>query len=627
MSDSSSEDDDFYSFLDAPTPAYIGVPEHTTIFLVQEVTMSENSTIKLLNGSVTLVLRNQIEKSVAYVKKILEDGVRLETGIFNFDYLSKEASNIDKFTLLYDINVRNSDVTWRRYTERNSTTQTYFTSTLKDDFMLGRDIQYNFPDIYDYTLAVEMASKKVNLLCVFPSTIDNRNYRNIFSRESLKERYFPKFEMSDDTIRHAICSGALLSYVENEGGRSPVVYDNNCEYVECTLPLDENEAQIYEYDVMIFNSIHMGVNDAIASNFLINIGDIVTVHVRNFELLKTMTDLSNIPVRRDQSIEYNREIYSLDLLWKNRAKNMIMAGINVSLYVLNTDLVLQPIASRFSVSTNVVTVLTAALSNLSPMVVSDIVVAMCTVYSNPNVSYVTFTEKVTLDIRIEVLFGILVAQTLFSASVVSLSNRRFVNNYIALYIVRDCCHDVDLPQNLRFTGSYSSWLSSEDKLYDVARNYNIMHNEVQNFLTLYLRDSIAHIVMRPRYGPTSLDIPWGDGGLADVINTIPLFDNAISRRFRLILPATPYPLENLMEFQGQRLNALITAMGDMVSSSRGPLKSTIGDRYSKVFVDKVDSLSGLFRLLVTRLPLVSSLPYADNVVRGNLKRGKNCYSS
>jgi hypothetical protein len=58
-----------------------------------------------------------------------------------------------------------------------------------------------------------------------------------------------------------------------------------------------------------------------------------------------------------------------------------MGSLLFNLYAIDTDMALKPIVSRFAVSTSVMNVLSASLSNLTPIAIADVAVALkCSVH-------------------------------------------------------------------------------------------------------------------------------------------------------------------------------------------------------------------------------------------------------
>lgn len=114
---------------------------------------------------------------------------------------------------------------------------------MKNELLLDSSCKYNFPDAHDFLKAAEIASEQINLL-VTPKSEINRGYRNALTKEVLCDRYFPGFEMSDEQTRIVVSSNSIRNYIENGTGRTPVLWDRNVEYTQCTLPLTAEEANI-----------------------------------------------------------------------------------------------------------------------------------------------------------------------------------------------------------------------------------------------------------------------------------------------------------------------------------------------------------------------------------------------
>lgn len=214
------------------------------------------------------------------------------SGLLTFQYVDKDNVTIDDFPLIYDIEARNNDISWRLHTNRRYNVETYFVCSLRKEFLLSKDIHYRFPDIHDYSLAVSLALRQISMLRVPKSETNLNTFRNFFQEWALKGRFFSSFEMFDYDIRVGVCTGALLTYIENGEGRTPMEYDRNIEYTSCTLPLDAEEAAIYNDSARILDIMHIGAIEASNNNYMIHIGDTVTIMVRHYEALGTQYDLA-----------------------------------------------------------------------------------------------------------------------------------------------------------------------------------------------------------------------------------------------------------------------------------------------------------------------------------------------
>lgn len=576
-----------------------------------------NSTIA--NGALfSITFQHSRSVDAAFVKHLTTPFSQLPP-LISFNWVSGRETNISKLPLLYDIAPLNMNSDWRLANkDRISEPDTIILRKIKDELLYRTTYDLNVPVLENLTVALEMTLGNHTLVSCFKSHPNVLTGDDTVNSEAIEPRLFSGDSIDNNSARRRLISDYLSSFTRSGPGNSlKPQEDPHRNYCQVRLPLSYDEIQLYNVKMNVYESMVISYAEARLMMRSIRLLDHSAIYICRLDDILNDVPPAALRISKPHCVRFMRRIYCLTRMFANHADDGITRGLRIQMFGDDPDMTYSMVCDSFGVSTTMTSPLTSSLRYLDPSVLCDISVAMCKVYTNPNLYSITLSDlPIELGHTLPDLYGILTFQALFCSTVVSRETKMCLNNYIARFIVENVTLNSDIKTVLD-VGIYSltSWFNDSDKLRILYSYFGVLPPILQSFLNIYFGVSTSpHLADLVLVGDNALDMPYADHRLMGDLVHINLWNGNVNDIFNrpLINPISPYSYGEMTNWTGAHLSATMTALTEVIANSNSLLKS-VCRRYKGAMSNGTARLKGLFNPLIERVYLVASSPYSDDV--------------
>ena len=206
--------------------------------------------------------------------------------------------------------------------------------------------------------------------------------------------------------------------------------------------------------------------------------------------------------------------------------------------------------------------------------VTQIAVALCKCYTNPNIYSVELgSMPFVYNFDLATVTGFFVLQLLFHASIVRGDHRIYIKNYLVYIIATEFQYKgIILPPQLDCSKtSRDVWFSECDRIPFLLSMYNNLNESAKTFLRLYLKfDGRTPSAINTEFEPgETLYTPYAGGRELHEYVRLQFwqtvnFSHIHTGNIDLILP---YPIREILDWSGGDLKNLIDAFCEMIYQS------------------------------------------------------------
>lgn len=151
------------------------------------------------------------------------------------------------------------------------------------------------------------------------------------------------------------------------------------------------------------------------------------VYVKRMAATLADKDKEAVRIAKKQCMIYNRLVYTINTAFAQHADNGIIRGLELKIHADDPDAVYTALRDILYVSTTTTNALLAVTRQIDISYVTQIAVAMCKCYTNPNLySVILCSMPLTYDFNLSVVTGFFVIQTLFHSSMIKEDQKIYI---------------------------------------------------------------------------------------------------------------------------------------------------------------------------------------------------------
>lgn len=546
----------------------------------------------------------------------------------SFQQYDSVSSDVGKFLLFYDVDVINSYNGWR-VGNGQADAITCFKLTIKDSYIYRTTLKYNVPELEDYIRALAICARPVSVLSAMPTKMNTATDTKMIDASHLKPRDLTSFSYLNPSFSVRVMKSSNISYIERPTSHCPVSYDSSSEFTSNTLPITYDEATLYAIGEAAFENLHIGLDEAFKTVERIQIGNVAyLIKYRTSEALNKVEGVRGFRMEKLDIYRYNRSIYCINRKMMMRAKMVIDSTMQITMYGDSPSKAMRDFSQSLNISMTTLSTINDMINNIDVQNCAQIAQVIASVYTNPNIYVVSFTEMgAILDPKLDVVIGILIAQTLFLSCVIDVSARLFCNNYVAVFFIRYCITARNsIPSHILDISNISDWAETEDRIFTLWKIRRNLPANVNTFLEQYLQG--IDPVERINLPPSSVDLPWASAMMEDKVININIVSEVAPGKNNIesISPIAPYLYPVLANFDGKGLRMILNTVLACIDRSKiatTGLRSGAPDKIIAYLAVRTSKLRNFFDIIRSRLMLVAYMPMSDYKIRKTASTNKH----